>query len=155
MTHVANRHLPTHTPPLPSKLTQPARALRWASLLVTVVFTACAAVQPAAPEDAVRSRANARWQALTAGDFATAYTYSTPGFKTVVAADTYRLRFGAAAWYGAEVISVTCPEPTQCTAKVRIDFKYMLKSKGADKISTHTDETWLLENGQWWLFQKI
>lgn len=154
MTHAANLHLPAHTHPLPSPA-QPTRALRWATLLVTLALAACAAVQPAAPEDAVRSRANARWQAMAAGDFATAYSYSTPGFKAVVPADTYKSRFGTASWHGAEVISVTCPEPTQCTARVRIDFKYLLKSKSADKISTHTDETWLLENGQWWLFQKI
>lgn len=154
MKRFANRYLTSPMCPLPCT-PRPARALRGAALLITVVLAACAAVQPAPPEDVVRSRANARWQALVAGDFAAAYNYSTPGFKAVVATGAYKTRFGSAAWHGAEVISVACPEPTQCTARVRIDFKYLSKSKGADKISTHTDEIWLLENGQWWLFQTI
>ena len=40
-------------------------------------------------------------------------------------------------------------------AKVRIEAKPFLGRKFGDTINTHYDETWLLEDGQWWLFEKI
>jgi len=144
------------TAPVGAPVYRRVDARRWLPLLASLVLVACAAVPTGKPEDIVRQRATERWQALAAGDFAKAYAYSTPGFKAVVAADAFRLRFGNASWYGAEVIKVDCPEPTQCTARVRIDMKYLLSNKpGNNKISTHVDEVWLLEDGQWWMFQKI
>lgn len=128
---------------------------RWLPLLASLVLAACAVVPTSKPEDIVRQRATERWQALVAGDFSKVYAYSTPGFKAAVSADAFRLRYGQASWYGAEVIKVDCPEPTQCTARVRTDFKFLLKGQSASKITTHVDETWLLEDGQWWMFQKI
>ena len=128
---------------------------RWLPLMASLLLVACATQPTGKPEDQVRQRATERWQALAAGDFAKAYTYSTPSFKAVVAADAFRRRFGNAQWYGAEVINVTCAEATQCEAVVRIDFKYLLKPKSVDKISTHVTETWMLEDGTWFMFQAI
>jgi hypothetical protein len=131
------------------------RAARWAPLLASLVLVACAAVPQGTPEEQVRQRASERWQALVAGDFAKAYTYSTPGFKAVVAADAYKDRFRAS-WHGADVVQVSCAEPAKCTAKVRIDMKYMVKSTHTDsRITTHADESWLLEDGQWSIFQAL
>ena len=137
-------------PPTFSPARRVSRCLPW---LASLLLAACASVPQGAPEDLVRQRATERWQALVAGDFAKAYTYATPAFKATVTADVYKARFGKAAWYGAEVVSVTCPEPAQCTAKVRIEFKAAIK--GIDRITTHFDETWLLEDGHWWQSEKI
>lgn len=131
-----------------------ARISRWLPVLASLVLAACANMPGDTPEQQVRTRATARWQALAAGDIASAYTYGTAGYKAVVTSDAYRRSVANGSWYGAEVLDVTCPEQTKCVAKVRIDFKY-LGRKGGEKISTHTDETWLLEDGQWWFFQKI
>jgi hypothetical protein len=121
-----------------------------------VTLSACASLGGGPPEEQVKRRANERWQALVGGQFSRAYDYSAPSFKAVVTPDGYRNRFGSAiSWQGAEVIRVVCPEVTKCVAVVRIDFKPVLSIQKNSTISTHYEETWLLEMGQWWLYQKI
>ena len=123
---------------------------------VCLLLSACAMAPKAPPEVLVQQRANERWQALIKGDFDKAYAYSTPGFKAVVDSSGFRGRTGIAGkWLGAEAIRVECDAPVKCKAVVRLDFKPLIYSKSFDKISTHIDETWLLEDGQWWHFQKI
>lgn len=123
-----------------------------------VGLAACAS-QPAAADDpvaAVTARAAARWQALVKGEFDVAYTFATQGYRAVVSKDAYRTKFGAAlSWTGTEVVRVQCPEPSKCTATVRIEFIPMTGLRKGGTMSTHVDETWLLENGQWWYFQNI
>lgn len=132
------------------------RPLLWLSLCASIALTACAGLSNLPPQEQVRQRATERWQALVAGEMNRAYTYNTPGFRAVVSADGYRSRFGGAIiWLGAEAVDVNCPETTKCLAQVRIDFKPLLSRKISDKISTHVEETWLLEDGQWWFFQVL
>jgi hypothetical protein len=132
------------------------RPLLWLSVCASLALTACASLSNLPPQEQVRQRAAERWQALVAGEFGRAYVYNTPGFRAVVNADGYRGRFGGAViWLGAEVVNVNCPETTKCVALVRIDFKPLLSRKISDKISTHVEETWLLEDSQWWFFQVI
>ena len=128
----------------------------WLSLCASLALTACASLSNLPPQEQIRQRATERWQALVAGEFGRAYTYNTPGFRGVVSADGYRGRFGGSViWLGAEVVDVNCPETTKCMVSLRIDFKPLLSRKIGDKISTHLEETWLLEDGQWWFFQVI
>jgi|SRR5450759_1006085 len=133
---------------------------RWTSLCLSLcaalTLAACANLGGGNPEAQVRQRATERWQALVAGEFSRAYSYNTPGFRAVVSADGYRNRIGGAiTWLGAEVVGVNCPEADKCTARLRIDFKPLLSRPSAANVSTHVDETWLLENGEWWFFQAI
>jgi hypothetical protein len=129
----------------------------WAALSATLTLTACASLGSSKPEDQVRQRVNERWQALVAGEFTRAYSYNTPGFRAVVTADAYRSRTGSAVkWLGAEAVEVKCPEASKCTATVRIDYRpMMMGGRAGDKFNTHVDETWLREDGKWWIFQSI
>lgn len=132
------------------------RAFRWAPMLACMAISACASLGTGAPEAQVRQRATERWKALLVNDFNTAYTYSTAGFKSAVTPDGFRSRVGTSVtWLGTEVVGVKCPEPAKCTATVRIDFKALMGGKSGDPFNTHIDETWLLENGKWWIFQAI
>jgi hypothetical protein len=116
---------------------------------------ACASLQTK-PEDAVTQRANARWQALLKGDMAKAYTYSTPGFRAVVDIEGFKGRTGIAGrWLGAQVTSVSCDTPERCKAVIKLEFSTLIPGFSKDRMSTHIDETWLLEDGQWWIFQKV
>jgi len=140
---------------------RPARShrARWKSLCVgvcaSITLVACASLG-GKPEEQVHQRATERWQALVAGQFSSAYSYTTPGFRAAVSPDSYRNRFGSAiTWLGAEVIRVNCSEADKCVALVRIDYKPVTGRQSAPKISTHVDETWLFEDRQWWFFQKI
>lgn len=131
-------------------------AVRWAAWGTAITLAACASVAPNTPQEQVTQRANARWKHMVAKEMDKAYAYTTPGFRALVSADAYRGRFGAAViWLGAEVVRVNCPEPTKCDAVIRLDYKSTLGAKKDEKNSTHIDETWLLEEGQWWKFENI
>lgn len=129
------------------------------SLLVTcagAALTACATLGNQSAEELVSQRANQRWQYLVAGDFAKAYAFSTSGYRAVVTEQGFRGRVGSAVtWVGAETINVTCSDEIRCVARVRLDYKPILRGRVGDKYSTHLDETWLREDGQWWIFQDL
>ena len=134
-------------------LSSPTRCLAVAAALA---LGACATPAANTSEDVVKQRGNARWVYLVASDFTKAYNYNTPSFRAVVSPETYRGRLGVGVvWVGGEVTDVNCPEAAICLAKVRIDFKPLLRGKLGEKFSTFADETWLLEDGQWWIFEPL
>ena len=102
----------------------------------------------------MRQRSSERWQALINRDFAKAYGYLTPAYRATVDAQAYRDLAGKAGWTSGEVVKVTCPEPIRCISTLRMESKSPLWNKYGGAISTHDDETWTLENGQWWIQQK-
>lgn len=144
----------------PSKLASKRTAWRifYAALplCAAIALSACASLGGNDSEMQVRQRATERWQALVAGEFTRAYGYNTPSYRAVISADEFRNRNGGAVKReGSEVVAVKCPEATRCLATIRIDFRPLFGGRFGDKINTHIDETWLLEDGQWWVFQSI
>lgn len=111
----------------------------------------CAALPVAAPEDVVRERAEARWQALVAGDVEKAYGFLAPSYRALYDLQRYRTMIGGGAQHqGAKVIGVEC-KPEVCTAKIRIDYTV---PKFAGVFNTHYDEQWIAEQGGWWFYVK-
>lgn len=132
------------------------KATVWAALCATLTLSACASLGSRPPEEQVRLRATERWSAMIAKDINRAYTFNTPGYRAVVKPEVFSNRFGSAVtWVGSEVIAVECAESTKCVAKIRIDFKPLLSARSNGKMNTHIDETWLLEDGQWWIYQPV
>ncbi len=130
-----------------------APAIKAAPVLLTLALGACA-VFSGGPDAQVQARATERWQALRAGQFEQAYAYNTAAFKTMISADAYRSRFGSAVkWLDSAVTAVNCPAPDKCQVKLRIDFEPVQTPGG--RVSHHTEETWLLEEGQWYVFQPV
>lgn len=128
---------------------------RWTPLVASLALAACASMGGGA-ETKVSQRASERWKALVAGEFSKAYVYSTPGYREIVTVDGFRGRFGSAVvWVGAEVVSVICPEPVKCNAVIRLEYKPLKGGRSGTPLNTHIDETWLLEGGQWWVFQPL
>ena len=127
-------------------------AVAGSALLVSLLLAACATIAPVAePQVLVRDRATARWQALLARDFAKAYTFTTPTVKKNMTEQAYKDQFVSSQWLDAEVVGVTCAQPAICVARVRLEVKVILPRTSMNKITTHFDETWLLEDGQWGL----
>lgn len=124
-------------------------------MLMAAFAAGCASLSSAPPEEVVRERAQARWDALRAGEWAKAYGYMAPSFRAVVDEKRYPSRFGGGvAWVGAEVVQVTCQEE-RCIARVRIDAKPILGGRPGEVMSTHYDETWVREDRQWWLYERL
>jgi hypothetical protein len=129
------------------------RLMLW---LLTAVLAGCAAFAPVPPEEAVKRRAQERWAALIAGEWDKAYDYMAPSFRALVERKRFANQFGGgAAWEGAEVVGVACPEPDRCIATIKMAFRPVLGVRRGEPMSTHFEETWLREEGQWWLYQKI
>ena len=144
--------------PLSPRTPVPARrrALTAAALAGVLTLAACAST-PATPEDQLRQRAQARWNALVANDFAKAYTYAPPSFRAVTNPQDYRTRFGpAASWKSAWVHDVTC-EAERCTVSVRVTLNVRAPQFATKlpNIETYTQETWVREDGQWWHVERI
>lgn len=134
------------------------RAWRLAPLLAAAWLVGCAALAPTpqTPEEIVQARANARWAAMLKGDTATAYEYLAPGMRALITKEAYAARFGGAVrWVGAEATRARCPEATKCLATVRIDTKAFLSRMKNVTVPTYYEETWVLQDGQWWLFSNL
>ncbi|QNP49959.1 hypothetical protein [Diaphorobacter aerolatus] len=122
------------------------------------VLAGCASMGGGSPEDAVKARANARWAALIKGDQNAAYQYNTPSFRASVTPEKYKEQRGKdVRVLEGDVVKVTCPTKDKCDAQIRLaaTAAIMFRQNFPKQIVTYIDETWLLEDGQWWIFEKI
>lgn len=117
-----------------------------------LLFTACATMGGGG---SVVDRAQARWDAILAGDFATAYGYYTPGFRSSHTPSDFELtmRLRKVQFRGAEYKAHECEEEV-CTLK--FDVRYHINSPvpGLETWESKTtlDEKWIRTEGQWWYF---
>jgi hypothetical protein len=105
-----------------------------------------------APEEVVREKAAARWEAVLGKDYDAAYSFLSPGFRSRETAEKYRGRFveGKAEWKQAEVVGVTCEEES-CV--VMVDAKYLFAGVPPFppmEVETQEEEQWVFTQGEWW-----
>jgi hypothetical protein len=117
--------------------------------LTAVALAGCAALGPGKPEEQVKARAQARWDALLKGDTKSAYEYFSPGTRAVLDYKSYDASIRKGFWTSATVDSVTCPAPDRCEASETIEYEF----KGR-RTKTPLSESWLREDGNWWLVRK-
>lgn len=104
-----------------------------------------------APEEIVSERALLRWQSLIAGDFAKAYLFLSPSYRSAVSEAQYRSTFKWGIWKGASVKSVKCVESDICQVDMEIDYQIRAKLGGGvfpGKEVLH--EVWRQDMGEWW-----
>ena len=123
-----------------------------ATLALCVLLSACASTPPT-PEALVTRRAQARWDALLKNDLKTAYGFLSPASRAVASFDTWANSAfpSATVWKGARVAAVTCDDAQRCKARVTIDHQPLVLDGRLGTISSAVDETWLIDNGEWWL----
>lgn len=111
-------------------------------------------------EDQVKALANQRWQHLIAGDFDKAYEMATPSYRQLRDVRYYRNKrtLTPVKWLAAEVVNVSC-EPaeaaTKCSVRIKLDSKPLVRTKFDGILSAGIDETWVYENGRWWMFETL
>jgi hypothetical protein len=126
-----------------------------AAALAACLLAACATGPGAPPEVLVKERALARWNALIASKLEDSYKLHAPSYRAVISFERYRATIGGSMqWTGAEVIKVEC-EAEKCAVRLKIDANSPVPMRFKGTLSTGVDETWLLEDGQWWLFQRL
>lgn len=128
-----------------------------ATLLLASALVGCAGLGSApAPEQLVRELATQRWQALLSKDFDKAYAFSVPSYRQIRTAEYYRGKRQATPvkWLAAEVLRVECQE-AKCAVRIKLESKPLVPFQFDGTLSTGLDETWVLENGQWWIFETL
>jgi len=125
------------------------------SMLLAATLSGCAGLvgKPQTPEQIVAERAQARWDALVAGDWQTAYSFATPAYRDLVDVEGFRRRHGGqASWLGADVKEVTCQDDV-CEPTITLKFRSLLPPY-TDDLHTDYTERWVLEGSDWWIFLK-
>lgn len=128
---------------------------RHSTAAFAVVALAGCASMATTPEAIVKARATQQWQARIAGDLDKSYKLTTPSFRGSKTLESYKKGFGGAVVIkSAEVAEVTCENADKCVvnAKVVAQPNLMLGRRAIAPFTTYVDETWLREDGQWWLF---
>lgn len=131
---------------------EPRPILAAMGVLLLALLSACATVAPN-QDDIIAERAKARWDALEERDYAKAYAYYSPAFRSKNTATDLeiKLRMQRVKWLGANYVSHSCSGDV-CT--VEIDLKYQMAKPvpgvdswgGVDRIK----EQWIKVDGQWW-----
>jgi hypothetical protein len=109
------------------------------------IVAACASVDSRPAPEAVKERAQARWNALMAGDTKAAYGYFTPTTRATLKYEDYAGNVKTGFWKAAKVDSVDCKTDGICTANATIEYDY----KGGH-VKTPIQETWIQEGRNWW-----
>ncbi len=120
----------------------------WA-LALGVVMGGCVAMQPKTPEEAVKARAQARWNALVKGDLKAAYAFLSPGSRAITTQEAYGASVRTGFWKSAVVERAACDAPQACEAQVSIEYEYQ-----GQRVKTPLRETWIREGTDWWFVQK-
>ena len=120
---------------------------------VVIAVAGCAGLggisKDASPDEkraAVTERVNARWAALMKGDMDTAYSFFSPASRQLLSLGTYKQQARGSGFRKAEVTKVDCqPEICDVTVLVTLDHRLM------PGLQSPVNETWVLENGKYWL----
>lgn len=94
-------------------------------------------------------RAQARWNALVAGEIKTAYEYFSPGSRSLMTAQQYEGTLRKGFWKTAKVEKVECATQDSCFVHVSIEYEFQGR-----RTKTPLGETWIREGSNWWYVQK-
>ena len=110
----------------------------------------------AAPDVEVGERVKARYAALVAKKYETAYGFFTPSFRK---SWTYReymiMRPPVVSYSSAELVSVKCATQEACEVGVNVTYTPSADVRGVPKgleVSRFNEERWIRVDGQWWFY---
>ena len=134
-------------------------SIRWLALAQAVILLAACATTRTLPEEqkaALVARAEARWHALEARDFAAAYAYLSPAYRSVFTEEMYARSFSYMVEW--ELTSVEWLHYDADAAVASVAVRVMSKptkqtsaaSKAIGAVPSRFVEQWILSDGQWW-----
>lgn len=123
------------------------------AVLAAILLAACADNRPA--EEIVAERAQARWDALVARDFAAAYEYYTPGYRETTTAEAFsaEMSIRSVKWTAAEVFGIECEaDAPRCEVRTRLKYSApgAIPGVGSIESSSGVRETWIQIGRKWW-----
>jgi len=105
---------------------------------------------------ALEQRATERWQALSARDYARAWEFSTPNYRSVFPKELYVLQFSYAVDRQLTAVEVLDYDAAAAVASVtaRVMSKPLKQTSEASvamgALPVTSREKWILIEGQWW-----
>ncbi len=136
-----------------------ARALRGSLsfALAALLLAGCAGMGAKPPEEAASERARERLDHLLAGDFAAAYEYLSPGYRSGVSLNDYQRKMLSRRfqWREATVGQSECSEDV-CKVRISMDFVVVGALPGVSRYETKGggEENWIRTDGQWYYLPK-
>jgi len=120
--------------------------------LCLLVLSACA-TSPASRDKLIQERAQGRWDALLATDYATAYSYLSPGYRSTTPVTDYEIgvRARRVQYTSAEYKSHSCEEAV-CTVRMEVGYRVVRPVQGLPewKSTSLVEERWINSDGGWW-----
>ena len=122
-------------------------------LLAVMLLSGCATTSTVTREDIVKERAQARWDALLARDYASAYEYYSPGYRSTASVVDFEIsvRMRRIGYTSAEYQEQSCDENT-CTVAFNVGYRVGTPVPGVgvwDGYQTVNDQ-WIKTGGEWW-----
>jgi|GEM_PF-4232520 len=108
-------------------------------------------------EEAVRMRAQAYWQAQKHEDIDKLYNFISPASKQVLSKIAFIRRFGGRIKYLSTAIkAIHCIDAKKAsngiaTCQVKLYVRFQTGQKAVGIGGTMLNETWVKEDGQWWI----
>lgn len=143
---------PVGTVTIPAGGQNKARVMLAAAALAALA--GCASLGPQTPEQQVQARAGTYWKARASADQSAAYALLTPAYRGLYSEQDFVKQFGAGVNVKeTRVAKVTCEAADRCTANIGLTAKPVVPGLNLPEVTSYIDETWVLEQGQWWRFQ--
>ena len=124
-------------------------------LLLVFLLSACATTTTTTPstDELVKERAEARWEALLSRDYASAYSFYSPGYRSTASVTDFEIeiRLRRVRWTTAEYLKHDCNENT-CSVRFRVGYRVSSPVPGVDTWDGYdviTDK-WVKTGGEWW-----
>ena len=122
-------------------------------LLAVMLLSACATTNSASRDEIVKERAQARWDALEARDYATAYALYSPGYRSAVSVTDFEvnLRLQRFRWTSATFKQLSCNENT-CTVSFDVGYRIHSPVPGVSTFNGWdvVKDQWVKTGGKWW-----
>ena len=117
-------------------------------LLLSACGTEPSALADLTPEEVVEERAQARWDALLAGDVEQAYGYASPAYRSAKDLPRFQARFGSAIRRTAAEVTIVECNAERCSVTVMVTYEVPQLRTGNTRALR---ETWILSDGEWWI----
>jgi len=122
-------------------------------LLSLSALAACATTATDSSDREIPQRAQARWDALLGQDYAAAYAYTTPGYRSSTTLTDFEIeaRSRRVRYTGAEYHEHHC-ERAACTVKISVEYAVVRPVAGVPewKSTSMVEERWVYSDGEWW-----
>ncbi|MFK7955830.1 MAG: hypothetical protein AB8B96_07025 [Lysobacterales bacterium] len=126
------------------------------TIVLLATLAACASM-PGQPET-LEQRIAAKWDLLVVGEYAAAYQYYSPGYRSINSEATFVRAMSSRTipWLAVRVGEIGPCEPDTCSAKVEIDYRVQPRVPGARVFESTkiVPENWIKQNNTWFYVPK-